>query len=398
MEPGGVSQIGGVCCILAWADTNDKGDIAGPSAHGTGFLFWVPPFLAVNGKIALVKLFTIPQLIVTFRRFTLRLGAHALPKLADVGSVHMRLPSFFTALAVLIGTGLVAVAADSGAAHAVAHGVAHADEGLPLAAPVLVDLGWFKITNSMLVMALVSLGLITFAQLATRNVQMVPQGLQNTAEWIVESLRDFLGGILGPKLARETFWFFATVFLFIMSANWFGLLPGVGSIGFGHPDANGALHHISRPLFRGADADLNMTLALAVGFFLCWLFWSIKANGLGGFLSHIFVYHGEDKGILKVLLLVMFFLVGFLEVISIMIRPISLTFRLFGNIYAGESLLEPMLNLGGPIFGWLVALPFYGLELMVGLIQALVFTLLTAVFTSLMCTHSEEHTEEGGQH
>jgi F-type H+-transporting ATPase subunit a len=158
------------------------------------------------------------------------------------------------------------------------------------------------------------------------------------------------------------------------------------------------LHHISRPLLRGADADLNMTFALAVGFFLCWLFWSIKANGVGGFLSHIFVYHGEDKGILKVLLLVMFFLVGFLEVISIMIRPISLTFRLFGNVYAGESLLETMLNLGGPIFGWLVALPFYGLELMVGLIQALVFTLLTAVFTSLMCTHSEEHTEEGGHH
>jgi F0F1-type ATP synthase membrane subunit a len=209
-----------------------------------------------------------------------------------------------------------------------------------------------------------------------------------------------LGGILGPKLAKDTFWFFATVFLFIASANWFGLLPGVGSIGFGHPDANGVLHHISRPILRGADADLNMTLALAVGFFACWLVWSIKANGVGGFLSHIFVYHGEDKGILKVLLLVMFFLVGFLEVISIMIRHISLTFRLFGNIYAGESLLETMLNLGGPIFGWLVALPFYGLELMVGLIQALVFTLLTAVFTSLMCTHSEEHAhaEEGGHH
>jgi F-type H+-transporting ATPase subunit a len=310
----------------------------------------------------------------------------------------MRLPSFFTALAVLLGTGLVAVAADPGAAHSVAHGAAHAEEGLPLAAPVLLDLGWFKITNSMLVMALVSIGLITFAQLATRNVQMVPQGLQNTAEWIVESLRDFLGGILGPKLARETFWFFASVFLFIMSANWFGLLPGVGSVGFGHPDADGHLHHIARPLLRGADADLNMTFALAVGFFLCWLVWSIKANGVGGFLSHIFVYHGEDKGILKVLLLVMFFLVGFLEVISIMIRPISLTFRLFGNVYAGESLLETMLNLGGQNFGWLVALPFYGLELMVGLIQALVFTLLTAVFTSLMCTHSEEHADEGGHH
>jgi F-type H+-transporting ATPase subunit a len=314
----------------------------------------------------------------------------------------MRLPSLFTAMALLMGSGMAAFGAEHAveAHEALAHGAAaaHAEEGLPLAAPVLFDFGWFKVTNSMLVMGLVALGLITFAQLATRNVQMVPKGLQNFAEWIVESLRDFLGGILGVKLAHNTFWFFATVFLFILSANWFGLLPMVGSVGYGHPDANGVLHHISRPLFRGANADLNMTLALAVGFFACWIFWSIRANGVGGFLSHIFVYHGEDKGILKVLLLVMFFLVGFLEVISIMIRPISLTFRLFGNVYAGESLLETMLNLGGPMFGWLVALPFYGLELMVGLIQALVFTLLTAVFTSLMCTHSEEHAEEGGHH
>ena len=314
----------------------------------------------------------------------------------------MRLPSLFTAMALLMGSGMAAFGAEHAveAHEALAHGAAaaHAEEGLPLAAPVLFDFGWFKVTNSMLVMGLVALGLITFAQLATRNVQMVPKGLQNFAEWIVESLRDFLGGILGVKLAHNTFWFFATVFLFILSANWFGLLPMVGSVGYGHPDANGVLHHISRPLFRGANADLNMTFALAVGFFACWIFWSIRANGVGGFLSHIFVYHGEDKGILKVLLLVMFFLVGFLEVISIMIRPISLTFRLFGNVYAGESLLETMLNLGGPMFGWLVALPFYGLELMVGLIQALVFTLLTAVFTSLMCTHSEEHAEEGGHH
>jgi len=335
--------------------------------------------------------------------------ACASPRVVDIGTVHMRLPSLLKVMALLVGTATAVLGAEHAveAATAAAHGAAahaahpaHAEEGRPLAAPVIAEFGAFKVTNSMLVMAIVSLGLITFAQLATRNIQMVPKGLQNFAEWIVESLRDFLGGILGPKLAKDTFWFFATVFLFIASANWFGLLPGVGSIGFGHPDANGVLHHISRPILRGADADLNMTLALAVGFFACWLVWSIKANGVGGFLSHIFVYHGEDKGILKVLLLVMFFLVGFLEVISIMIRPISLTFRLFGNIYAGESLLETMLNLGGPIFGWLVALPFYGLELMVGLIQALVFTLLTAVFTSLMCTHSEEHAhaEEGGHH
>ena len=102
------------------------------------------------------------------------------------------------------------------------------------------------------------------------------------------------------------------------------------------------------------------------------------------------IYHGEGKGFIKAMLIAIFFLVGFLEVVSIMIRPLTLTFRLYGNIYAGESLLELMLYMGGKWFGWLAALPFYFLELMVGAIQALVFTLLTAVFTSLMCSHDEE--------
>jgi F-type H+-transporting ATPase subunit a len=116
----------------------------------------------------------------------------------------------------------------------------------------------------------------------------------------------------------------------------------------------------------------------------------VKHNGFGGFLSHIFVYQGEGAGFIKVLLYVIFFLVGFLEIVSIMIRPLTLTLRLYGNVYAGENLLELMLQMGGQWFGWLAALPFYFLELLVGLIQALVFTLLTAVFTSLMCHHEEE--------
>lgn len=304
--------------------------------------------------------------------------------------------------------GAAGVVAEHGAA--VGHEVVA--EGIPLAAPVLA--GWFKgadgieflgtgaagaaiaagktcyfaITNSMVAMAIVAFGLIVFAQLATRNIQMVPTGLQNFAEWLIESLQDFLGGILGDKLVKQTFWYFATVFLFILSANWFGLLPGVGTVGWGSEGAHG--FHVTEPLLRGANADLNMTLALAVGFFVMWLVWSVRSNGVGGFLSHIFLYRGEATGGMKLLLLVMFFMVGFLEVISIMIRPVSLTFRLFGNIYAGESLLETMLHKGG----FLAALPFYGLELMVGAIQALVFTLLTAVFTALMCQHDEGHGEE----
>lgn len=271
-----------------------------------------------------------------------------------------------------------------------------AEHSLPMKAPRLLGHGeetTFQITNSLVAMFVVSLLLIVFAQAATRKTSLVPSGLQNFAEWIVESLIDFLSGIMGDKLARKTFWFYATVFILILFSNWFGLLPGVGSIGWGHETEHG--FHVSRPILRGANADLNMTLALAVTFFVLWLFWSIQANGIGGFLSHIFVYHGEASGPMRLLLFLIFFLVGFLEVISIMIRPVSLTFRLYGNIYAGESLLEKMLHMGGPVFGWLAALPFFGLELMVGIIQALVFMLLTAVFTALMCKHDDEHHAEG---
>lgn len=318
---------------------------------------------------------------------------------AGICSPNMRIWRTILSLILALVWTPAGLAADHDAANAVAHaaegvaahGAHHEPEGLPLAAPVLADFGWFKVTNSMVAMGLVAIGLIVFAQLATRNVQMVPQGLQNFAEFVVESLSDFLASILGEKLVKQTFWFFATVFLFILSANWFGLLPGVGTIGWGVPDAQGHLEHLTRPLLRGANADLNMTLALAIGFFACWIIWSIRANGVGGFLSHIFVYHGEAQGFLRGFLLLMFFLVGFLEVISIMIRPVTLNFRLFGNIFAGETLLETMLHKGG----FLAALPFYGLELMVGAIQALVFMLLTAVFTALMCRHDDAHHEEG---
>jgi len=259
---------------------------------------------------------------------------------------------------------------------------------LPFDAPVVLDFGFFKITNSMIAMWLVAGVLVLISQLAVRDIKLVPSGLQNLMEAVVEGLQDFLGTIMGDKLARETFWFFGSIFIFIISANWMGLLPGVGTIGMNRLDeADKIVEWV--PFLRGANADLNTTLALALAFFAMWLYWSVKANGPGGFLAHIFLYQGEGKGAMKLMLVVIFFLVGFLELVSIAIRPVTLTFRLYGNIYAGESLLELMLYMGGKWLGWLVALPFYFLELMVGAIQALVFTLLTAVFTSLMCTHDE---------
>ncbi len=207
----------------------------------------------------------------------------------------------------------------------------------------------------------------------------------------MESLYDFLGGIIGHDLVKKTFWFFATVFIFILFTNWAGLIPGVGTVGWGIPNAQGGLDHISRPLFRGVNADLNMTLAMASLFFLCWIIWALQANGVGGFIMHIFGPKGNTKGFMKVMMIVVFLLVGVLEVVSILFRPVSLSFRLYGNVFAGENMLETMATLV-PALSWLIPIPFYFMELLVGLVQALVFMLLTAVFTLLICTHEEgEH-------
>jgi F-type H+-transporting ATPase subunit a len=249
-------------------------------------------------------------------------------------------------------------------------------------------LGPLIITNSMVVTWVVAICLIVFAQLATQNMKDVPEGAQNFWEWIVESLQNFLEGIIGHHLVQRTFWFFATVFIFILFANWSGLIPGFGVIGWGHKTD----HHfeVEDPLLRGANADLNMTLAMALVFFLCWIVWAIREVGPVGFLQHLFAPKGETTGALKVLMVVVFFAVGLLEVFSILFRPVSLSFRLYGNIFAGENMLEAMSTLV-PGFGWLLPIPFYFMELLVGFVQALVFMLLTAVFTMLICEHEEGH-------
>ena len=108
----------------------------------------------------------------------------------------------------------------------------------------------------------------------------VPGGAQNFFEWLVESLYDFLESIIGAHLVKRTFWFFATIFIFILSANWVGLVPGVGTIGWGHQTAEGFT--IDQPLFRGANADLNMTLAMALVFFACWIVWALQETGARG--------------------------------------------------------------------------------------------------------------------
>lgn len=274
----------------------------------------------------------------------------------------------------------------------------------PLAADIplyadklLLEIDW--LTNSILV-SLVVVGIVlSFARRATREVKLVPDGPQNAFEAVVETLYDTMGEIVGPHMVNKVFSLLATLFLFILISNWFALVPGVGSIGFGERTGFLTVPVIDVPILRPTTADLNMTLAMALVFMVLWLHWSIQEMGVGGFLKHMFGVKGGLKGFMAVALMPIFFMVGVIEVVSIAFRPVSLSLRLFGNVFAGENLLVTMLTLGKklglPDFvaylsSVLLPIPFYFLELLIGLLQAMVFTLLCAVYITLSTTHDEE--------
>ncbi len=271
---------------------------------------------------------------------------------------------------------LAAFAAEGGGHHALPLDAQRLHETLP-------------ITNSM-VMVWLAVGLIVlFCRAATRKLTAIPSGFQNFAEWVIESLYDFLAGLMGSHLTKRTFWFFGTIFFFILVSNYMGLIPGVGTVGWHLKDAAGHEHGFL-PLLRGANADINMTAAMGFTFALLWFYWALTENNVKGFLGHIFAPKGEFKGIMLLMMVPLFLFVGVLEVISIAIRPVALTFRLFGNIYGGEQTLESLMALVPEKLAFLPALPFYFMELLVGFVQALVFTLLCAIFLKLICDHGEE--------
>ncbi len=207
-------------------------------------------------------------------------------------------------------------------------------------------------------------------------------------EFSVSSLLNFFEELIGGSLTRKIFWFLASIFFFILFLNWSELFPGVGSIGWGKAATNGFL--IDKPIFRGAAADLNMTLALGALFFIFWLFFSLKFNGVKGFILHIFGPKGESNEFMFIPMIIIFIAVGFLEVVSILVRPFSLALRLYGNTFAGEVLLDTIAK-KVPALAWIVPLPFYFMETLVGFVQAFVFTLLSAVFIMLSCSHEDAH-------
>ena len=262
-------------------------------------------------------------------------------------------------------------------------GVACASEGghgiLDKKAPILWDIPvWpgvtIPISNSFVMFAIAVLFITLLLRLASRNMKRIPGKLQNFVEWIFEVLYNFVEGLTGKKLAKKYFWYFATVFLFILVSNYMGLLPGVGSITYD-----------GQPIFRGANADFNVTVFLGFSYAILWFIWVMKDQGPWHFLTHTFGPKGGLTGFLKYALMPIFFFVGLIELLSICVRPVALAARLFGNIYAGEAILEKM----GAI-GWYAMLPFMCMELLVGFVQALVFLMLTALFLKTQVGDEEE--------
>ena len=267
-------------------------------------------------------------------------------------------------------------------------------EHLSAQAPVIFTAVGVPVTNSMITGWLAAFVLIV---VSVRFRQQVRAGRSTLFTGAVESLVIFLHGfltdIMGGKLAQKTFWLLGSFFVFILCSNVLGLFPGIGSIGWGHETEH--MFKVTQPLFRGINADLNTTLALGALFFFFWFIWAWKENGPVGILKHIFAPQGDAKGVMYFVMVVVFLAVGLLEILSIIIRPFSLAVRLYGNIFAGEVMMDTMLH-KIPALSWLLPVPFYLMEVLVGLIQALVFTLLSAVFIMLICGHEStgEHPEQ----
>jgi len=260
------------------------------------------------------------------------------------------------------------------------------------------------ITNSVLVGLLVLGIVLWFSKKATKNMTLVPHKAQNFMELVVEFLYNRVVGIVGEKQAKLAFPLLGTLFIYILVSNWFGLIPGVGTIGFGESTGPLTVHEVHDPLLRPPTADLNATLALSVSAFLVWFYLTIKELGFWGFIMHTFGPKGGLKGIMGFVVGLVFLFVGVIEIVSIILRPMTLSVRLYGNIFAGESVLHTLGGLldkmGAPwdfIGGVLFPFPFYFMELLVGLLQAIVFTLLCSVYIQLSTTH-DDHGHEDEHH
>lgn len=240
-----------------------------------------------------------------------------------------------------------------------------------LAAEKIGQIAGLPITNTLLVSWLVMGFLIILSFLATRKMALVPSGLQNVIELVIESVYN-LGEDIAHSRVKTFFPIVMTFFLFILVGNWFGLFPGFGTVGF-YEEVHGKRELV--PIFRSINSDLNITLALALISAIATHFFAIKMLGIKDYALKWFSLN-------PILLFV-----GLLEMVSEFTKVVSLSFRLFGNIFAGEVVLTTVSKLA-PLSAFFVPLPFYLLEVIVGVVQAAVFMILTLVFMAVL---SEKH-------
>ncbi len=246
---------------------------------------------------------------------------------------------------------------------------------ISLASEVVGHVGPLAIRNTMLMSWLAVLALLGGALFVHgRGYRLIPGRLQAAVELVVMGLYDLFASVLhDDRLARRFFPMLATMLIFIVAGNWMGILPGVGSITIQGMHAG---HAAAIPLFRSMNADVNMTLAIALTAMAAVQVFGMLELGAGAYAGKFFVPPWKNP---------VGTFVGFLEIISELSRVISFTFRLFGNIFAGEVLLIVISYL----VPYLAPVPFLGMELFVGLIQGLVFALLTTVFLKIAVTHHD---------
>ena len=246
---------------------------------------------------------------------------------------------------------------------------------ISLAAERIFSIFGMPITNTLLMSWIAMAILILISVFSSRKLGLIPKGLQNFLESIVEAILDFITQITGDRKQAEKFFpLVTTIFIFILLSNWLGLVPGVGTIGFfevAHAEEGGRL---LVPFFRSTNSDLNMTLALAIISVIATQIFGIITIG---FFKHFSRYISfKNPGLT---------FAGILEGIAEAVKILSFSFRLFGNIFAGEVLLVVTAFL----LPFIAPLPFMFLELFVGFIQALIFAMLTLVF--LQIAVSEAH-------
>ncbi|HEX9664300.1 MAG TPA: F0F1 ATP synthase subunit A [Patescibacteria group bacterium] len=237
---------------------------------------------------------------------------------------------------------------------------------ISLAAEPIFHIGTLPITNTLIVSWLLVILLVAFSLLVKNKFRAVPGKLQNFLEFTIGGAFDFFDSIVGDrKQTRKFFPIVATIFIFVLLSNFVELWPGLGSIGI-YEVHNG--EEVLIPFIRSASADLNFTLAIAIVSVISTQILGIAAIGFFKYSSKFFNFRGPIQ-----------FFVGILELVSEFAKIISFSFRLFGNIFAGEVLLLVV----GFLVPYIVPLPFLFLEIFVGLVQALVFSMLTLVFLKM---------------